>query len=273
MSKVTKKTRIEHDPKSLKEFCQSIRAKGQSVGFTPTMGALHDGHRSLFERSVKENDVSIASIFVNPTQFDDKKDFEVYQRTLEADYKLLSEIGVDVVFVPEVEALYPDDYRYRVSETEFSKTLCGAHRPGHFDGVLTVVLKLLLLTTPDRAYFGEKDWQQYRLIKGLAEAFFLATAIVPCPIVREPSGLALSSRNQRLSAKDREIAASIYKAITNAATPLDARTLLEAKGFTVEYIEDVPDTQTARRRLVAVHFGGVRLIDNVSIRIVKAGES
>ena len=170
----------------------------QSVGFVPTMGALHAGHRSLLERARAENDAVVLSIFVNPAQFNDPGDLERYPRTLEEDLALAGTL-VDHVLVPDPRDMYPDGYQYRVSEHGLSATLEGAHRPGHFDGVLTVVLKLLNLVRPDRAYFGEKDRQQLELVQGMVRAFHLGVAIVPCPTVRDPDGLAQSSRNRRLS--------------------------------------------------------------------------
>ena len=177
---------------------------GLTLGFVPTMGALHDGHRSLMRRSRAENDLTVVSIFVNPTQFDDPADLARYPRTLDDDLAIAPgrERGLPLpARVPE--DLYPDGYRYRVTETERSSELEGAHRPGHFDGVLTVVMKLLQIAQPERAYFGEKDWQQLTLVRGMAKALFLPSEIVGCTTVRETDGLALSSRNRHLSPADR----------------------------------------------------------------------
>lgn len=246
---------------------RAIRAKvapGQSVGFVPTMGALHAGHRSLLERSSFENDVSVLSIFVNPTQFDDPKDLRAYPKTLESDLELASEAGVDYVLAPEYSALYPDGYLYRVTESALSKTLCGAHRPGHFDGVLTVVLKLLQLVKADRAYFGEKDFQQFLLISRMAEAFFLDTEIVPCPIVRDDDGLALSSRNVRLSPELREKASHFPRVLTEAESASAAALELERLGLSVDYVEEL-EAGAGTRRLAAIRAGEVRLIDNVEV--------
>jgi pantoate--beta-alanine ligase len=182
-----------------REFRKSEIFKGISLGFVPTMGALHDGHISLFNRSVKENDKSVASIFVNPTQFNDKEDLKNYPRNFDEDYRKLADAGVDYIIFPEYNDMYNDDFRYEVNEKELSKILCGASRPGHFTGVLTVVLKLLNIVKAGRAYFGEKDYQQYLLIKGMTEAFFIDTQIVPGAIVREADGLAMSSRNVLLN--------------------------------------------------------------------------
>src|SRR6185436_12119518 len=176
---------------------------GRSLGFVPTMGALHEGHLSLVQRSRSENDGTLVSIFVNPTQFDDRVDYEKYPRRVDDDMQMLRAAGADYVLLPTQADLYPDAFRYRVSEVDHSRTLEGAHRPGHFDAVLTVVLKLLQLARAERAYFGEKDWQQLQLVRGMADAFFLPTLIVPVGTVRELDGLALSSRNRRLAAADR----------------------------------------------------------------------
>jgi pantoate--beta-alanine ligase len=236
------------------------RAAGRSVGFVPTMGALHEGHASLFRAARAENDVVLASVFVNPTQFDEAHDFERYPRTLPADLTLMQDAGVDVVFVPNVAEMYPGGSRYRVEETEFSRELCGAHRPGHFSGMLTVVLKLLQIADAERAYFGEKDWQQLALVRGLAQTFFLPTAIIGCPTVREPDGLALSSRNTRLTPAERALAPQFHAALVSAPTAAAAAAQLTAAGFAVDYVEDRPG-----RRLGAVRLGSTRLIDNVPL--------
>ena len=172
-----------------RERLAGIRA-GRTLGFVPTMGALHEGHLSLVRRSRAENDLTLVSIFVNPTQFDNATDLARYPRTVDEDLDSLRHEGADFVLVPRDADLYRDQYRYRVTETHFSTILEGACRPGHFDGVLTIVLKLLLIASAERAYFGEKDWQQLVLVRGMAEAFFLPTAIVACPTVREEDGLA-----------------------------------------------------------------------------------
>ncbi len=232
----------------------------KSVGFVPTMGALHQGHAELVRRARKEMDHVIVSIFINPTQFNHEEDLDKYPRTLEKDLKLLEELGVDVVFTPQKEAMYPDEYNYHIAEKAISSEMEGAHRPGHFEGMLTIVLKLLLLVQPRRAYFGEKDYQQYLLIKGMAHAFFLDTEIIPCPTVREPSGLALSSRNTRLTAEQREKAAEIYQALTNEKDLESATRRIAQAGFDVEYVQEAYG-----RRFAACSVDGVRLIDNVSL--------
>ena len=229
-----------------------------TLGFVPTMGALHDGHLSLVRRSRAENDRTLVSIFVNPTQFHDPTDLAQYPRTLDTDLEMLRSERTDFVLFPAETDLYRDGFRFRVTETELSKTLEGLHRPGHFDAVLTIVLKLLHIASADRAYFGEKDWQQLQLVRGMADAFFLPTDIVACATVRESDGLALSSRNQRLPPADRHKAAQFFQILSTAPTPEAAARTLRQCGFSVDYIDDWNGC-----RLGAVCLGGVRLIDNV----------
>lgn len=231
---------------------------GHEVGFVATMGALHDGHLSLVQRSVAENDRTVVSILVNPTQFDEQADLDVYPRDLERDTSLLERAGVHAVLVPDVDAVYRDGYRYRVTETDRSRELEGEHRPGHFDGVLTVVLKLLHIVRPDRAYFGEKDWQQLELVRGMGEALFLDTEIIGCPIVREPDGLAMSSRNVRLDSDARATAAEFAAVLQAGGSAEEVRAKLQELAIDVDYVE-----QREGRLLAAVRIDGVRLIDNV----------
>lgn len=228
------------------------------VGFVPTMGALHAGHAALISRCVAENATTVVSIFINPAQFNDPSDLAAYPRTPDADLDLLETLGVQYALLPEEGELYPDGYRFRLTETEVSRRLCGAHRPGHFDGVLTVVLKLLNVVRPDAAYFGEKDYQQYRLVRDMTTALFLDVDIRPCPIVRESGGLALSSRNVRLSAQGRTQAEEFAHILHAAPDVQTVRTWLEDRGIETEYVEEWDG-----RRLAAVIIDGVRLIDNV----------
>jgi pantoate--beta-alanine ligase len=257
---------IFETPAAWRARCAQARA-GRTLGFVPTMGALHEGHLSLVRRSRSENDQTLVSIFVNPTQFDEGADLATYPRTLEADLASLRTEDVDYVLLPSERELYRDGYRYRVRETGLSARFEGAHRPGHFEGVLTVVSKLLQIAGADRAYFGEKDWQQLELVRGLANAFFIPTAIVGCPTVRDPDGLALSSRNIRLGPADRVRAPRFYRVLSAARTAEDAASELAAAGFAVDYVADVADVtwNGGARRLGAVRLGGVRLIDNVPI--------
>lgn len=229
-----------------------------SVGFVPTMGALHEGHAALLRRSRQECGVSVLSILVNPTQFNDSQDLAKYPRTPESDLEAASREGVDFVLMPDASALYQDDYRYRVVETDYSRRLCGADRPGHFDGVLSVVMKLFQLVKPDRAYFGEKDYQQLELVRGMAAAFFLDIEVVAVPTVREADGLAMSSRNARLSPAERALAPEFARILRSGAGPAEAEQRLKTAGFEVDYVED-----RSGRRFGAVRLGEVRLIDNV----------
>lgn len=236
------------------------RNAGRTIGFVPTMGGLHEGHVSLVRRAKSENDITVVSVYLNPTQFNDKKDFETYPADFSEDASLLEAEGVDFLFAPDYAEMYPDGYRYKVIETDFSRTLCGAARPGHFDGVLTVVMKLLNIVRPAKAYFGEKDFQQYTLLRGMAEAFFLDVEIIPCPIVREESGLAISSRNRRLSEAGRKTAAQFHQILESNGSVEEKRRRLEESGFTVDYVSECNG-----RLYGAVFLEGVRLIDNVRL--------
>ncbi len=235
-----------------------------TVGFVPTMGALHQGHASLLKKARSQCDHVILSIFVNPTQFNDPKDLEKYPRTFDADLELAKAEKVDAIFYPEVNELYPDNYLYEVQEKKWSLQFCGAHRAGHFAGVLTIVLKLFNLVDADFAFFGEKDFQQLKLIEGMASAFFLKTKIIPVETMREADGLAMSSRNIRLTRDERKQAPLFYEILNSAKSAVEARSQLEARGFKVDYVEDWGD-----RRLGAIHIGSVRLIDNVKFDNVK----
>ncbi|MFN8790174.1 MAG: pantoate--beta-alanine ligase [Bdellovibrionales bacterium] len=246
--------------RSLEELRKTRAELKGSVGFVPTMGALHKGHAELLKRAREENEWVFLSVFVNPTQFDNKEDLEKYPITLEGDIKISEQNRVNFIWLPTYPQLYPDHYAYKVTENELSQKFCGAHRPGHFDGVLSVVMKLLNLVKPHRAYFGEKDFQQLTLIQGMVKSFFLDVQIVPVPTVREDSGLALSSRNVRLSPEEREKAPELYRALTGSASAAEASARLQELGFKVDYVEDL-----GGRRLAAVYLGSTRLIDNVEI--------
>jgi len=237
----------------------TMEGAGRTVGFVPTMGALHCGHRALLERARAENDGVVLSIFVNPMQFDNSNDLSRYPRSREADLALAEGLA-DCVLIPSAEELYPDDYRYRVTECNLSTRWEGQHRPGHFEGVLTVVLKLLNLVRPHRAYFGEKDWQQLQLVRGMVQALFLPVEIVPCATVRDADGLALSSRNRRLSLAGRGQAAAFPMILQSAPDAATAAETLRAAGFGVDYVDDSYGV-----RLGAVRLEGVRLIDNVRL--------
>lgn len=240
------------------------RAQGtRSVGFVPTMGALHDGHGELIRKSVAENGVTLLSIFVNPTQFNNPDDLKNYPVTWEADLALAQKLGVHAVFSPRSpDEMYPEGYEVKITEDSFSKLLCGAHRPGHFDGVLSVVMKLFQLAQPTRAYFGEKDFQQLTLIRKMVRSYFLDLEIVSVPTMREPSGLAMSSRNLRLTPEEKVLAPKLYETISEIDSVTEARSELESLGFKVDYLED-HQLNGELRRFVAATLGKVRLIDNV----------
>ena len=232
----------------------------QSLGFIPTMGNLHEGHGSLITRSTAENSRTLISIFVNPTQFNNQQDLSNYPRTLAKDLEYASHLGVDYILLPNYDELYPEDYQLQITENTISTVLEGKARPGHFTGVLTVVMKLLQLAKASRAYFGEKDYQQLMLIKKLCHAFFIDTTIVPCLTVREDSGLAMSSRNNLLSTANRKLAAKLYHLLSSPCSSQAIHDQLTELGFTVDYIEEF-----AGRRLAAVELQGVRLIDNIAL--------
>jgi pantoate--beta-alanine ligase len=248
---------------SVAELVEERRARAAgATGFVPTMGSLHQAHLSLIRRARAENARAWVSVFVNPAQFNDAHDLASYPRPLEQDLGMLRAADCELVFLPREREIYPDGYRYRMSENDLSRKFCGVGRPGHFDGVLTVVLKLLLLTRPERAYFGEKDYQQLRLVEGLTQAFFLDTEIVRCELMREPDGLAMSSRNRLLSAEERARAPALHRLLAQSVerqqSTGDVAADLARQGFEVEYVADHEG-----RRLAAVRLGKVRLIDNV----------
>ena len=246
---------------------RTVRPRGHTIGFVPTMGALHDGHLSLVRRALAENDVAIVSIFVNPTQFDNPDDLANYPATFEADRRMLDEVGCQFLLRPSPELMYRDGYRVRITDTEHSRVLEGEHRTGHFDGVLTVVMKLLNMVGASRAYFGEKDFQQLLVVTDMAKALFHATRIVPCPTIREADGLAMSSRNRRLNTAQRKMAGEWAALLADRSLACDdVIAQLDALGFTVDYV-----VEQWGRRLGAAHVplldGGpdVRLIDNVAM--------
>jgi pantoate--beta-alanine ligase len=261
--------------------------RGRSVGLVPTMGALHAGHMGLVRTSKTENDLTAVSIFVNPAQFGPKEDYASYPREPEQDIEKLKTAGVDFLFMPEAKAIYPESFSTSVSVGELSRRLCGEFRPGHFDGVATVVAKLLNLVRPTRAYFGQKDYQQFLIIKRMADDLSFPVEIVPCPTWREEDGLAMSSRNAYLSAEERKAAAVIYKSLNEAAELLKSgeagpkktanhlRRLLEAEpNITEVQYAGVYDPKTLDALsefkgkavlAVAVRMGKGRLIDNILI--------
>ena len=248
--------------KSYSLYRSSLKTK--NLGFVATMGALHLGHISLVEQSLKNNQTTVVSIFINATQFDNVNDLNNYPSVLDNDLKLLKQAGVDAVFLPDYDDIYSDDYAFQVQENRLSKKLCGTHRDGHFDGVLTVVMKLLNIIKPTNAYFGEKDFQQLTLIKQMVNAFFMNTAIVGCPIIRESHGLAMSSRNLRLTKQQRQQAGLLYQTISSHINIKNMQKELTELGFDVDYIEVMQD-----RLFVAAYLDEIRLIDNIEYNNIK----
>jgi pantoate--beta-alanine ligase len=231
----------------------------ESIGFVPTMGCLHAGHAALLQQARADNDIVVLSIYVNPMQFNEAADLDNYPRTQEADLQLAEKLGVDAVLLPSSEAMYGDGSVFSVcTEHAITDVGEGPSRPGHFDGMLTIVLKLLNLVAPTRAYFGEKDYQQLQLVQEMVTAFFLPVEIIPVPTMREVSGLALSSRNRLLSEDDREVADQFAAAFLQPEHSLESlRQALLALPLKLDYLLEWGD-----RWLVAVQVGSVRLIDN-----------
>lgn len=278
---------IFNNKAELQAHLHSHLASGNTLGFVPTMGALHKGHLSLLEQSVKENNITVISIFVNPTQFNNPEDLEKYPRTLDADVQKIKTVSPDIiVFAPSVQEMYDGN----TTSSSFSfdgleNQMEGSHRPGHFDGVGTIVKKLFIIVKPTNAYFGEKDFQQLQIVRKMVEKENLPVTIVGCPITRESSGLAMSSRNERLNSTDREKAALIYKTLQEAREKFAAETPAEVKKhvtdaftahpeFNLEYFEiaaedDLIPVITKEnkkyRAFIAVSISNVRLIDNISL--------
>ena len=269
----------------LRQQVRAWRAAGETIGVVPTMGALHDGHLSLARAARTDCDRVIVTIFVNPKQFNNPDDLKSYPRNLQADASLLATIPVDAIFAPAPEEVYPDGYATTVSVTGVTEPLEGKMRPGHFDGVATVVTKLFGMTLADRGYFGQKDWQQLQVVQKLVADLNLPVAIIGCETIREADGLAMSSRNARLDVAARGHAPVLYAAITAAAADIragqpdrmairEAAEAMRAAGFDrVEYIElrdaatlmPSDDPARPRRMLAAAWLGGVRLIDNIPV--------
>jgi pantoate--beta-alanine ligase len=224
--------------KELEACVAHERSQNKVIGLVPTMGALHEGHASLVKRSVAENDVTIVSVFVNPTQFNDKNDLKNYPRTLDADCKLLEQIGADYVFAPSVEEVYPEPDTRVFSYPPTDSVMEGAFRPGHFNGVCQVVSKLFQYVEPDRAYFGEKDYQQIAVIRRMVDDLKFNIQIVPCPVIREESGLAMSSRNTLLTDEERLLAANIYRVLQESKAL--GKSVLETQQYVVDELNSIP---------------------------------
>ena len=272
---------------SLRKFLAPYRAKGRSIGFVPTMGALHDGHLALIRRCRKENDLVVVSIFVNPTQFGPKEDFRAYPRNKKQDCALAESASCDIVFAPSVAAMYPTEKGTTIDVPELSQGLCGAKRPGHFQGVATVVTKLFNIVQPDQAYFGQKDYQQVAVIKQMVVDLNLPVCVHTVPTFREPDGLAMSSRNRYLTCGQRKEAPVIYRALQLAKTRISEgeqstakikaliRRAITSTSGKIDYIECVnaqtlkPITRVQGKCVIAaaVIFGKARLIDNIVLQI------
>ena len=274
----------------LKSILDAYREKGMSIGFVPTMGALHNGHASLVDRSVSENDITVVSVFVNPTQFNDKNDLKNYPRTLDADCALLERVGAAVVFAPTVEEMYPTEDTRQFSFEPLDTVMEGACRPGHFNGVAQIVSKLFYAVEPHKAYFGEKDFQQLAIIREMVRRLAFNIEIVGCPIVREEDGLAMSSRNTLLSDDERERALTISSALFASADFAKVNTLAATKAFVEDMIDDtdgleleyfqIVDGNTLQQieewgdsdyvvGCIALFCGNVRLIDNIKYKEVR----
>ena len=279
--------KVIHTIKDLQAELTVLRAQGKKVGLVPTMGALHVGHASLVKRSVSENGVTVVSVFVNPTQFNDKNDLAKYPRTLDADCRLLEDCGAAFAFAPSVEEMYPQPDTREFSYAPLDTVMEGAFRPGHFNGVCQIVSKLFDAIQPDRAYFGEKDFQQLAIIREMVRQMNYKLEIVGCPIVREEDGLALSSRNKRLSAQERENALNISRTLFKSRTFATSHTVSETQKMVEEAIEDAPglrleyfeivDGNTLQKvnswedaqyvvGCITVFCGEVRLIDNIKYK-------
>lgn len=259
--------------------------RSKKIGFVPTMGALHEGHLALVKQSIDSCDITVVSIFVNPSQFGPEEDFGRYPKTFENDYKELIKLGVDYVFLPSTKQMYPENYRTWVSVEEITDTLCGASRPGHFTGVATIVLKLVNLVNPTLMFMGEKDFQQVVVLETMLRDLNIETKIIRCPIVRSDKGLALSSRNRYFTATEAKVAPEIYSSMLKVKSAFKSgvnnpqelitivRNSLEPHGFVVDYInivdsfslQDVELVTKGNRLIIAVILGKTRLIDNIEI--------
>lgn len=228
--------KVVNTVQELKAELAAFRSEGKKIGLVPTMGALHAGHASLVGRSVSENDVTVVSVFVNPTQFNDKKDLETYPRTLEADCRLLESIGADIVFAPSAEEVYPEPDTRSFSYPPTDTVMEGAFRPGHFNGVCQIVSKLFSYVEPDKAYFGEKDFQQIAVVKAMVKDLNIPVEICPCKIVREDDGLALSSRNALLTSEERKLAVNISRTLFASVDYAREHTLEDTRKFVIDAI-------------------------------------
>lgn len=273
---------------TIRERMQTLRCSGKRIGFVPTMGALHEGHLQLLRASVQENDITVCSIFVNPTQFNNPDDYKLYPRTIEQDTELLKTVGCDILFAPKAEDVYVQQSLLQFSFGPLEAVMEGEHRPGHFNGVATVVSKLFHYVQPHRAYFGQKDLQQVAIVKQLVTGLSFDVEVVRYPIVREEDGLAMSSRNKRLDAKQRRAAPSLYGALQLAKQQLGNKPVYSIKAAVEAYLSsieqvqleyfEITDPDTLRpltdvqpgqevALCIAAFVGPVRLIDNMLVNL------
>lgn len=276
---------IYHTIEAIRDKLNSLKQLGKTVGLTPTMGALHTGHLSLLEAARQDCDIAIATIFINPTQFNNSADLSAYPKHIDQDLRMLEKAGCDLVFIPEVDEVYPNEPVLKMSFGELEHVMEGKYRPGHFNGVGIVVAKLLNIIAPDIAYFGQKDLQQFLIIKQMVNDLFIPVRIKVMPIIREDDGLAMSSRNKRLSKDQRALAPQLYKALIKAGKMLvDGQQIEDVIEYTVAYFDEFPDIKLEYFEIVsaetlksnnmlsqteplalclACYLGDVRLIDNV----------
>ena len=271
--------------RELREVMQQHRNQGQSIGLVPTMGALHDGHLSLMAQARRDNDIVVASVFVNPTQFNNPEDLRTYPRTEDADCRAMESAGVDYAFIPTVEEIYPEPDTRVFDLGPVAEVMEGAMRPGHFNGVAQIVSKLFAWSMPTRAYFGEKDYQQIAVIRRMAQLEGFTFDIIACPIKRHEDGLAMSSRNVRLTPEQRAIAPAIRRTLVESLAMKQSATVEQVKRFVVETIDAIPELRTEYYEIVdsltmqpiqkwedaetavgcvTVYCGEVRLIDNIT---------
>lgn len=281
--------KVIRDISTMQKIVKSLHAKDKTIGLVPTMGALHEGHLSLVKKARKENDIVIVSIFVNPAQFGPNEDYLRYPRPFNKDSKLCRKNGVDYIFTPSVKEMYPKDYLTYIKVEKMSDILCGKYRPGHFRGVTTVVAKLFNITQPDRAYFGEKDYQQLTILQKMVKDLNFPVKIVPCPTLREKDGLAMSSRNIYLKPEERKVANKIHRLLTNVKNIVKKKKEKNIKkllaklksqmestpGLKNQYIniikpltleEEKTNIEYPSRIVYAGYLGKTRLIDNIEIK-------
>ncbi|MBI4560251.1 MAG: pantoate--beta-alanine ligase [Candidatus Hydrogenedentes bacterium] len=275
-------------PDEMRAWSLEQKRSGKTIGLVPTMGALHEGHASLMRASARDNDVSVLSIFVNPTQFGPQEDYREYPRTFDADCAMAEQIGMDAVYAPDADAMYPANYVTYVTVERLTEGLCGRTRPIHFRGVATVVAKLFNAVLPDRAYFGQKDAQQCAVVRRMTRDLDFSIEIIEMPIIRQPDGLAMSSRNRYLNANDRTSAVALSESLGKAKALMDAgeraaanvvgcvhRALSGVPGLRVDYVEVVDaEEMTPVERIggtvllaAAVFIGKTRLIDNIKYKV------